>query len=148
MNHWQVTQYCEKTLPKLSIKKQKFISKRYIEIIYTGNMKNERVSVTIFGGIIFRRNNQSSTLAGSAINCFNNVDKFLFVVNCPVDFVVVSSAQINHYVFVPIEKHHSAWIIQLVHLVEVGNLKVSNLSGRLVNEHIKSKVHTSVISTT
>ena len=39
--------------------------------------------------------------------------------NGPVDLVVVTGSQIDHNVLVSEEEHHRAWVVQLVHLVEV-----------------------------
>ena len=45
--------------------------------------------------------------------------KLLLVVHGPIYLVVISSAQINHDVLIPEEKHDRARVIQLVHSVEI-----------------------------
>lgn len=69
----------------------------------------------------FWRNYQPSSLSSSTVHNLNNVNELLLIIHGPVDFVVVSSAQINHDVLVAEEKHDSAWVIQLVHGVEIRN---------------------------
>lgn len=72
--------------------------------------------------IILGADNQTATLLRTAIDRFYNVDELLFVLQNPLDLVVVASAQIDHHVFVSEEKHEGAFVVQLVHLVEVGHL--------------------------
>ena len=46
----------------------------------------------------------------------------MLAVDGPVDFVIITCAKIDHNILVPVEKHNSARIIELVHLVKVGHL--------------------------
>lgn len=75
--------------------------------------------VSIFGRIIFGRDDQTASLSRSSVHRFKNVDHFLLVFQRPVDFVVVSGAQVDHDVFVAEEKHDRARVVQFVHFVEV-----------------------------
>ena len=77
-------------------------------------MKDPKVLVSILGGVIFRWYHETSTLSRSTIHSLNDVDHFLFVLERPIDFVVVSGAQIDHDVFVAKEEHNSAGIVQFV----------------------------------
>lgn len=70
--------------------------------------------ISIFSGIIFRGDNQTSTFPRPPIHCLNDVNHFLFVFQSPVYLVVVSSAQIYHDVLIPKEEHHCTWIVQLI----------------------------------
>ena len=81
------------------------------------------MSVSVLGGIILRRYDQTSTFPGPAVDCLHNVYKLLGVLHGPVDLVVVSGAQINHDVFVAVEEHAGARVVQLVHLVELWCLR-------------------------
>ena len=76
-------------------------------------------SIAIFCRIVFRGNDKTTALARPTEQGFHNVDKLLLVFHGPVNFVVVTRSQINHDVLVTVEEHYSAWIIQLVHFVEV-----------------------------
>ena len=81
------------------------------------------LSVSVLGRIIFGGYDKTAAFARTSVHSFYDVDEFLLVLNGPVYFVVVTRSQVNHYVFVSVEEHDSAWIIELVHFVEVRNLK-------------------------
>lgn len=70
--------------------------------------------VPVLGGVIFWRHHQTPTLSCSSVDGLYDVDHFLLVLQGPIDFVIVSSAQIDHDVFVAEEEHHGAGIVQLV----------------------------------
>lgn len=78
--------------------------------------------IPVTGGVIFGRYDKTTALRGSAVNSFNDVNQLLFVIHCPVYLVVITSSEINHDMFVTIEEHDGARIVQLVHLVEVRDL--------------------------
>jgi hypothetical protein len=78
--------------------------------------------VSIFGRVVLGGHNQTPALSGSPVDRLYDINHLLLVLHGPVDLVVVSGAQINHDVLVPKEEHASARVIQLVHLVEVGDL--------------------------
>lgn len=67
----------------------------------------------------FWRNYKTPPFPCSTVHNFNNVNELLLVVHGPVDLVVVSSTQINHDMLIPEEKHDSAWVIQLIHGIEI-----------------------------
>lgn len=69
--------------------------------------------------VILRRVDQTAALARALVHRLDNVDCLLCVGHCPVDLVVVTRAEIDHHVLVAVEKHRCAWVVQLVHSVEV-----------------------------
>ena len=89
------------------------------------NIEIEDLLISVFGGIIFGRNHQTSSLPRPPVYSLHNVHQLLFVLHGPVDLVVVPRAQVNHDVFVPEEEHGGAGVVQLVHLIEIGNLQTN-----------------------
>ncbi|KAI9909447.1 hypothetical protein PsorP6_015027 [Peronosclerospora sorghi] len=77
------------------------------------------VLVSILGGIVFGRDDKTSTFARAAIDRLNDIDHLGFVVKSPIDFVIVAGSEINHDVFVPKKKHDRARVIELVHGIKV-----------------------------
>jgi uncharacterized 2Fe-2S/4Fe-4S cluster protein (DUF4445 family) len=75
-----------------------------------------------FEKLTLRTNNQTSTLLGTSIDCLNNINQLLFILQHPVQLVVVSCAKITHHVLVAEEEHKRDGIVKFVHLVEVRNL--------------------------
>ena len=67
--------------------------------------------VLIFCRVILRWDDQTPSLSCPSIDHFDNVDKFLFVRQGPIDFVVVSGSEINHNVFVSIKEHCRATVV-------------------------------------
>jgi hypothetical protein len=78
---------------------------RITRTAFTSSLKNIKCStkstlhrytqkqlVSILGTIIFWRNDQSSSLPGTPVNCFNNINHLLFIVKRPIDFIVISSS--------------------------------------------------------
>ena len=99
--------------------------------------------VLVLCRVILGRNDQTTTLTSATENGLDNVDQLLFALQCPVDLVVVSCAQIHHDVLVAEEEHGRARVVQLVHFVKVGHLsdidqvdngKVLDLLGDRVEE--------------
>lgn len=70
--------------------------------------------VSILCRVILRRHHQTSTLSRASVNRLDYVNHLLFVLQRPVNLVVVTSAQIDHDVLVAEEEHAGAWIIQFV----------------------------------
>ena len=58
-------------------------------------------SVSVLRGVIFGRDDETATLPGSPVHGLDDVNHLLLVLKRPVDFVVVSRAQVDHNVFVP-----------------------------------------------
>ena len=79
-------------------------------------------SIFILGRIVLGTDHQSSSFPCSSINRFYQINHFLLIFHCPINLIVVSRPQIDHYVFVSVKKHDCARIVYLVHLVKVGNL--------------------------
>ena len=67
--------------------------------------------ILILGRIILGRYDETPSLACPPIHHFDNVDKFLFVGQCPIDLVVVTRTQIDHDVFVAIKEHGRASVV-------------------------------------
>lgn len=76
-------------------------------------------SVAVFSRVVFRRDHQTSAFTRTPVDGLDDVHHLLFVLERPVDLVVVTGAQIDHDVLVSEEEHHRARIVELVHLVEV-----------------------------
>lgn len=62
---------------------------------------DEERSVSVFSGIVFGRDNKTSSFSCSSVYRFNNVYHLLLVLHSPVDLIVVACAQINHDVLGP-----------------------------------------------
>ena len=75
--------------------------------------------VAILGRVVFRRDDQTPAFTCAQVDGLDDVDHFLLVLQCPVDFVVITGAQIDHDVLISEEKHHRAGVVKLVHLVEI-----------------------------
>jgi hypothetical protein len=78
--------------------------------------------VSVSGRVVLRTHDQSSTLLGSSVDGLDDVNQLLFVLQDPVQLVVVSGSEITHHVFVAEKEHDGHWIVELVHLIEVGHL--------------------------
>ena len=78
--------------------------------------------VAVSSGVVFGANNETASLGCAAVHCLDEINHFLLAVDGPVDFVIITCAKIDHNMLVPVEKHNSARIIELVHLVKVGHL--------------------------
>jgi uncharacterized 2Fe-2S/4Fe-4S cluster protein (DUF4445 family) len=79
-------------------------------------------SVSVSRGVILRRDDQTASLLRAFVNRFDDVNQFLLVLENPVEFVVVTGAEITHHVFVSEKEHNRNWVVEFVHLLEVGNL--------------------------
>lgn len=77
-------------------------------------IKTWNTSVSVFCRIIFGGYDETTAFTGPSIYRLDDVDHFLFILNCPVDLVVVTCSQIYHNMLIPEEKHGSAGIVQLV----------------------------------
>ena len=78
--------------------------------------------------ITFRTDNQTATLLCPSVDSLYNINELLLVLQDPVQFVVVAGAKVAHHVLIPEEEHKGHWVVQLVHLFEVGYLiKVANI---------------------
>ena len=66
----------------------------------------------------------------------------LWVLKSPVDLVIISGAQVDHDVLVPVEEHDGTGVVELVHLVEVGHLgDVHQVGGGKVLHRVGNLVH-------
>lgn len=78
--------------------------------------------------IVLGTNYEAATLLGTSVDGLDNIDQFLFILQHPVELVIIPSSKITHDMFVPEEKHNGAWIIKLIHLVEVRDaINVANV---------------------
>jgi hypothetical protein len=78
--------------------------------------------VSVSGRVILGTHNQTSTLLGSSVDGLDDINQLLLVLQNPVQLVVVSCSEITHHVFVAEEEHDGHGIVELVHLVEIGDL--------------------------
>lgn len=74
--------------------------------------------------IVLRADYQTSALLGAPEHSLKDVDELLLIVQHPVQFVVVSGTEIAHYVLVAEEEHDGAGVVQLVHGVEIRDLRL------------------------
>ena len=86
--------------------------------------------VSIFRRVIPRRDHQTPPLARARVHRLHDVDELLLIVHRPVHLVVVPCPEIDLYVLVPEEEHHRARVVQLVHGVKIGHLRVVRSSVR------------------
>lgn len=96
-------------------------------------------------GVVLGTDDQTTSLLGTSVHRLEDIDELLLVFENPLDLVVVTSTQIDHHVFVSEEEHEGAWVVELVHLVEVGDLVdvaevddgvVADLVGDLVEDFV------------
>ena len=74
------------------------------------------------GALTFGADYQTATLLCTLVDCLDDVDQLLLVLQHPVQLVVVTCAEIAHHVFVAVEEHNCHSVIELVHLVEIWDL--------------------------
>ena len=86
------------------------------------NYSLHKALVTVLGGVVLRSNHQTTTFPCPTVDCLNNVNELLLVLESPVNLVVISSAKINHNVLISEEEHDCGWVIELVHSVEIRHL--------------------------
>lgn len=75
-------------------------------------------SVSVFGGVVFGRDNETAAFARATVHRLYDIDHLLLVLKRPVDLVVVAGAKVDHDVFVAEKEHHRAWVVQLVPATE------------------------------
>lgn len=75
-----------------------------------------------YGRLTLGTDDQTAALLRATVDGLDNVDELLFVLEHPVELVVVAGAEIAHHVLVAEEEHDGDGVVQLVHLVEVGDL--------------------------
>lgn len=80
-------------------------------------------SVTMSCAVILRADHQTSALLGAAEHGLEDVDELLLVIKNPVQLVIVTGSEIAHDVLVAEEEHDGARVVQLVHGVEIGDLR-------------------------
>lgn len=78
--------------------------------------------VSVSRGVILGADNQTTTLLGTAIDGFDDVDQFLLVLQNPVELVIVTSTEIAHHMFISKEEHKGNGIVEFVHLLKVRDL--------------------------
>lgn len=64
------------------------------------------------GGIVLGTDDETATLFGSSIDGLDDIDELLFIFEDPVEFVVVSRAEIAHHVFISEEEHDGARVVE------------------------------------
>lgn len=67
-------------------------------------------------------NDQPPPLFRPSINCLDDINQLLLILQHPVQLVVVARAEIAHHVFVAEEKHERDRVVEFVHLFEIGHL--------------------------
>lgn len=72
--------------------------------------------------LTLRTDDQTTALLGSTVDSLDNVDQLLFILQNPVELIIITSTEIAHHMFISEEEHESDGIVEFVHLLEVGNL--------------------------
>lgn len=78
--------------------------------------------VSVSSRVVLRTNNQTSSLLSSSVDGLNNINQLLFILQHPIQLVVITSSEITHHVLVAEEEHDGHGIVKFVHLVEVRDL--------------------------
>jgi len=97
--------------------------------------------VSVSGGVILWADNQTTTLLCTSVDGLNDIDQLLLVFQNPVQLIVVSRTEIAHHMLVSEEEHEGDGIVELVHLLEVGNLvKIADIDDSEVLDSISDTV--------
>ncbi|RBQ85615.1 hypothetical protein VDGD_20821 [Verticillium dahliae] len=72
--------------------------------------------------VILGTDDETPALLGAAVDRLDNVNELLLVLENPVELVVVAGAKVDHHVLVAEEEHDGAGVVELVELIEVGDL--------------------------
>lgn len=78
--------------------------------------------VSIPGRIVLRTNDQPPSLLCPLVDRFNNINQLLFVLQHPVELVVVPCPEVTHHMLIAEEEHECDRIVEFVHLFEIGDL--------------------------
>ena len=64
--------------------------------------------------LTLRTNDQTTALLGSLVDSLNDINQFLFILQNPIELVIVSGPEIAHHVFVAVEEKEGHWVLTLV----------------------------------
>lgn len=78
--------------------------------------------ISVPGGVVLRADHQTTTLLGALVDGLDDIDQLLLVLQHPVQFVIVTRSEIAHHMFVAEEEHDGHWVVEFVHLLEIGHL--------------------------
>lgn len=67
-----------------------------------------RLLVSVSGRVVLRADNQTTALLSATVNRLDDVDELLFILENEGEFVIVSSAQIAHDMFVALHVQNSS----------------------------------------
>ena len=98
-------------------------------MVFIREITHAHSSVSVLCRVVLWRDHETPTLPGAPVDGLHDVHHLLLVLHGPVDLVVVSRAQVDHDVLVAEEEHDGARVVQLVHLVEVGDLEREKKEG-------------------
>lgn len=77
--------------------------------------------ILVTSRIILRSNHQPPPLPRPPKNRFHKINHLLFVLHCPINFIIIPRPQIDHHVFISIKKHDGTRVVEFVHFVEIGD---------------------------
>lgn len=77
------------------------------------------MSVPVPQRVVSGCHHQSFAFSGSSVNDLAYIDEVLGLFEDPVDLIVVACTCVDHYMFVPVEKHEGHLVVQFVHGVEI-----------------------------
>jgi hypothetical protein len=107
--------------PKMLIRKGVFV-RQAIRFLEKVGRPPVSPLVSVSGRVILGTHDQTSTLLCTSVDGLDDINQLLLILQDPVQLVIVSRSEITHHVFVAEEEHDGHGIVELVHLVEVGDL--------------------------
>jgi hypothetical protein len=81
--------------------------------------RDEFISITVSCRIVLRADYKTPSFLRAFVDSFDDIDKLLFVLQNPVELVVISGTEITHHVFVSEEEHYGHRVIEFVHLIKI-----------------------------
>lgn len=80
----------------------------------------------MFGWKVNRWDNQTLAFSRTSVHSLQNVNHLLFIIECPIHLIIVSSPKVHHYMSIPEEKHCRTRVIQLIHCAKIRHLLYVN----------------------
>lgn len=78
--------------------------------------------ISISCRVILRTNHKTSSLFRTLVNRLDDIDQLLFILQYPIQLVVITGPKIAHHVLVSEEEHQGHRVVEFVHLFEIGHL--------------------------
>jgi len=81
--------------------------------------------VAVSGGIVFRTDNQTSPLFGSLVDCFDDVNQLLLVLEYPIQLVVITGPKIAHLCAISLRHILQLQCMHTICLLRKKNMRVT-----------------------